>query len=83
MPTATVAVAYALLLASLVILVVYVHIAGQSLRVAGLIDLVGDNLHAEINRLFPVDHGRPGTSQTEDRPAANAIPSERRGPKPW
>jgi len=52
-PTITVAVAYLLLLASLVALVAYVHHAGQSLRVAGLIDLVGDNLQDEIDRSFP------------------------------
>ncbi|WP_229674539.1 DUF2254 domain-containing protein [Nakamurella endophytica] len=55
-PTVTVAAAYLLLLASLVALVRYVHVAGQSLRVAGLIDLVGDNLRAEIDRLFAVEH---------------------------
>lgn len=58
-PSVAVAVGYALLLASLVVLVLYVHLAGQSLRVAGLIDLVGDNLHAEIERLFPPDR-EPG-----------------------
>jgi uncharacterized membrane protein len=52
-PSISVALAYLLLLASLLSLVLYVHHAGQSLRVAGLIDLVGDNLHSEIDRLFP------------------------------
>ena len=54
-PSVTVALAYLLLLASLVTLVRYVHHAGQSLRVAGLIDLVGDNLQVEIDRSFPVE----------------------------
>lgn len=54
-PSITVAFAYVLLLASLVTLVAYVHHAGQSLRVAGLIDLVGDNLQEEIDRSFPAD----------------------------
>jgi uncharacterized membrane protein len=54
-PSLTVALAYLLLLASLVTLVAYVHHAGQSLRVAGLIDLVGDNLQAEIDRSFPLE----------------------------
>jgi uncharacterized membrane protein len=58
-PSVTVAFAYVLLLASLVSLVAYVHHAGQSLRVAGLIDVVGDNLHAEIRRLFPAEGGPP------------------------
>jgi uncharacterized membrane protein len=53
-PSVTVAVAYLLLLASLIALVGYVHHAGQSLRVAGLIDLVGDNLQEEIERAFPL-----------------------------
>jgi uncharacterized membrane protein len=53
-PSITVAFAYALLLTSLVTLVAYVHHAGQSLRVAGLIDLVGDNLQVEIDRSFPI-----------------------------
>ena len=56
LPAVTVMTAYVLLLASLLALVFYVHIAGQSLRVAGLIDLVGDKLHAEIDRSFPPEH---------------------------
>jgi uncharacterized membrane protein len=54
-PSITVAFAYLLLLASLVALVGYVNHAGQSLRVAGLIDLVGDNLQDEIDRSFPIE----------------------------
>src|SRR5579875_3223523 len=68
-PTVTVALAYLLLLASLVALVAYVHHAGQSLRVAGLIDLVGDNLQQELDRSFPVETvSRPdaGTVTTSD-----------------
>lgn len=68
-PSITVALAYTLLLASLVSLVGYVHYAGQSLRVAGLIDLVGDNLHAEIDRSFPADGALrvdPGTVTATD-----------------
>jgi uncharacterized membrane protein len=41
-----------------------VHHAGQSLRVAGLIDLVGDNLHTEIDRLFPADGSLPTDAGT-------------------
>lgn len=62
-PSVTVAVAYLLLLASLIALVGYVHHAGQSLRVAGLIDLVGDNLQLEIDRAFPVST----PSEADDR----------------
>lgn len=58
-PSITVSIGYLLLLASLVALVLYVHHAGQSLRVAGLIDLVGDNLQAEIDQLYPVHQALP------------------------
>ncbi|WP_425433743.1 DUF2254 family protein [Nocardioides exalbidus] len=47
MPGPTMLIAYLLMLVSIVALVLYVHHAGQTLRVAGLIDLVGDHLHEE------------------------------------
>ena len=52
-PGLTVLCAYGLMGASLLVLVLYVHRAGQSLRVAGLIDLVGDALNEEIERRHP------------------------------
>lgn len=64
LPSVTVTLAYGLLVTSLVALVFYVHIAGQSLRVAGLIDLVGDNLHAEIDRLSPMERGPEPDTRT-------------------
>jgi uncharacterized membrane protein len=54
-PGLTMLVAYLLMLGSIVALVLYVHHAGQTLRVAGLIDLVGDHLHEEVHRVYPVD----------------------------
>jgi uncharacterized membrane protein len=51
-PGLSVLVAYALTLASIGALVLYVHHAGQSLRVAGLIDLVGDSTREQIDRTF-------------------------------
>ena len=54
-PGLTVLVAYVLMLASVVALVLYVHHSGQTLRVAGLIDVAGDHLHAELNRAYPAD----------------------------
>jgi uncharacterized membrane protein len=54
-PGLTMLLAYLLMLASVVALVLYVHHAGQTLRVAGLIDLVGDHLHAELHRAYPAD----------------------------
>jgi uncharacterized membrane protein len=52
-PGVTMLVAYLLMMASVVALVLYVHHAGQTLRVAGLIDLVGDHLHEELRRMYP------------------------------
>lgn len=72
-PTVTVAIAYVLLLASLVALVGYVHHAGQSLRVAGLIDLVGDNLQAEIDRMFPIERTPPHDRLTVTAPEAGVV----------
>jgi uncharacterized membrane protein len=57
MPGLTLLIAYLLMLASVVVLVLYVHHAGQTLRVAGLIDLVGDHLHEELHRIYPDDAG--------------------------
>ncbi|SDS44392.1 Uncharacterized membrane protein [Friedmanniella luteola] len=54
-PGLTMLLAHLLMLASVVALVLYVHHAGQTLRVAGLIDLVGDHLHEELNRIYPAD----------------------------
>ncbi|MEV8378823.1 DUF2254 domain-containing protein [Kribbella sp. NPDC056861] len=52
-PGLTVLMAYLLQLASIAALFLYIHHAGNSLRVAGLIDLVGDHLHEQIDRLYP------------------------------
>lgn len=53
LPGLTVLVAYVLALASLAVLILYVDSAGHRLRAAGLIDLVGDRLHEEIQQRFP------------------------------
>jgi uncharacterized membrane protein len=78
-PSVTVSLAYLLLLGSLVALVAYVHHAGQSLRVAGLIDLVGDNLQEELDRSFPVERALPvdaGTVTTTDAGVVVLIDAE-------
>ena len=59
-PGLTMLVAFILVLASLATLILYVHHAGQSLRAAGLIDLVGDNSRLEIDRRFPGPPAQPG-----------------------
>jgi uncharacterized membrane protein len=49
--------AYLLMFASLVMLILFVHHAGQGLRAAGLIDLVGDRTRSLIQREYPRDAG--------------------------
>jgi len=51
-PTLTVFIAYVLVLASLVTLILYVHHAGRSLRVGALVDLVGDRLREQIDAVY-------------------------------
>ncbi|WP_343907578.1 DUF2254 domain-containing protein [Nocardioides aquiterrae] len=78
---------YSLMLASLVVLVLFVHHAGQGLRAAGLIDLVGDRSHEFIVREHgdqPVLTGGPDAIVAEepgnvirvDRPALVAVARE-------
>ncbi|GHB64321.1 hypothetical protein GCM10010347_37930 [Streptomyces cirratus] len=74
-PGLTVLTAYVLVLASVVGLVLYVHHSSRSLRAAGLIDLVGDHTHREIDRLYPVEpQERPGPPRpkTVDAPPTSA-----------
>jgi uncharacterized membrane protein len=52
-PGASMVLSYVLMLASIVVLILFVHHAGQGLRVAGLIDLVGDRSREFIVR----EHG--------------------------
>jgi uncharacterized membrane protein len=52
-PGVTVLTALALAVASSFALFVFVHHAGQQLRVGALIDLVGDELHGQLDRRFP------------------------------
>ncbi|RKS75328.1 putative membrane protein [Motilibacter peucedani] len=65
-PGVSVLLSYALMLASIVVLVLYVHHAGQGLRVAGLIDLVGDRTREIIVRT----HGDPPATSATDVIAA-------------
>ena len=52
-PGVTVLTALALAVASSFALFVFVHHAGQQLRVGGLVDLVGDELRGQLDRRFP------------------------------
>jgi uncharacterized membrane protein len=67
-PGLTMLVAYLLALASFAALLLYIHHVGQSLRVSGLIDLVGDNLRAELDNRYGERIDRAGGS------AVDAIP---------
>jgi uncharacterized membrane protein len=86
-PGLSMLVCYVLMLASIVVLVLFVHHAGQSLRVAGLIDLVGDRSRDLIVRRHgeqPVHTdssdtivtGEPGNVIRIDRPALVAAARE-------
>jgi uncharacterized membrane protein len=58
-PGLSVLVAYALIVVSIVVLVLFVNLVAQGLRVSGLIDLVGDTTHAELARLPPLRVDEP------------------------
>jgi uncharacterized membrane protein len=73
-PGLTVLIAYVLAFASLAMLVVYVGHAGERLRASGLIDLVGDRLHVEVDRRFPADgHAPPVTPDVIPAPAPGVV----------
>ena len=55
LPGLSVLVAYALMLASIVGLILYLHHSGQRLRVGGLISLVGDELRKQIDEFYPAE----------------------------
>jgi len=55
-PGLTIVVAYLLVLLSIVLLVVYVHHIGRSLRVSSLIELVGTGTRRTLEHTYP-DHG--------------------------
>jgi uncharacterized membrane protein len=77
-PGVTVATALALALASSFALFFFVHHAGQQLRVGALIDLVGDELHDQLDRRFPAGaHAREDASLLLSRRSGNVIHLDR------
>ena len=52
-PGLAIVVAYFLIVVSIVVLILYVNHIGQSLRVASLIDSVGDEARALVDKLYP------------------------------
>ena len=57
-PGIAVVTSYVLVLASIAVLVIYVHHIGQALRVSALIELVGDDTRNLLDRRYP-DTGQP------------------------
>jgi uncharacterized membrane protein len=65
-PGLGVVVTYLLTLASVIVLILYIDHASQALRVAGLIDLVGDNLDEQLNA-FPPYQAELTTSDQDEQ----------------
>lgn len=66
LPGLSVLVAYVLMLSSIGVLILYLHHTGQKLRVAGLIDLVGDDLREQLDDLYPAETAEAASSRQED-----------------
>jgi uncharacterized membrane protein len=62
-PGIAIAVAYLLVMTSIAMLVIYVHHIGRSLRVSALIELVGDDTRALLDRVYP---NRLATAESPD-----------------
>jgi uncharacterized membrane protein len=65
-PDLAIVVAFVLVLVSIMVLVSYVHHIGQSLRVASLIDSVGDDTRKLLFKLYPDVH--EGPESVTDKP---------------
>jgi uncharacterized membrane protein len=65
-PGLSVIVAFLLVVVSIMVLVLYVHHIGRSLRVAALIELVGDETRRLIDRLYPSAGDAPGAGRGGD-----------------
>ncbi|MGB6059252.1 MAG: DUF2254 domain-containing protein [Microthrixaceae bacterium] len=57
-PGLAILVAFAMVLVSIAVLVIYVHHIGQALRVASLIELVGKDTRALLEQYYPEDQSR-------------------------
>lgn len=66
LPGLSVLVAYVLMLSSIGVLILYLHHTGQKLRVAGLIDLVGDDLREQLEVLYPAEAAKGASSRQEE-----------------
>jgi uncharacterized membrane protein len=66
LPGLSVLVAYVLMLSSIGVLILYLHHTGQKLRVAGLIDLVGDDLREQLDDFYPAEAAEVASIRQED-----------------
>jgi uncharacterized membrane protein len=73
-PGIAVVTAFVLVLISIAVLVVYVHHIGQSLRVSALIELVGDETRALLNKRYP-DEGDALDPELDSVPVVRASES--------
>ena len=64
-PGLSVLVAYVLIVASIVGLILYAHHTGQKLRVAGLIEVVGDELREKLDEDYPAEGAETASSRQE------------------
>ncbi len=65
-PAIAVVTAYVLVIASIAVLVLYVHHVGQSLRVSALIELVGADTRKLLDRLYPATSGARQSHSSTD-----------------
>ena len=64
-PGLSIVVAYVLVVISVVVLVLYIHHIGQSLRVSALIELVGAQTRTLLDRQYPALPGSPVDADTQ------------------
>jgi uncharacterized membrane protein len=75
-PGLAIVVAFVLILVSIMVLVSYVHHIGQSLRVASLIDSVGDDTRRLLFELYPdIDTEEPATDDSSLDPLQQVVPA--------
>lgn len=67
--------AYILVVVSIVVLVMYVHHIGRSLRVSALIELVGTDTRRLLDEQYPAPPGDPDPSPDEQGPARVVAPN--------
>jgi uncharacterized membrane protein len=73
-PGVAIVTAFVLVLVSIAVLVMYVHHIGQALRVSALIELVGDETRALLDRRYP-DKGPALDDQLDSLPVVRATES--------